>query len=215
MNRRPKSNSVSTLASVTSLIPGRLAFLCASSTAVKGFKESDEGQSMRLISSDLHRTYSPLAADFGPVDLGIVHRFCTAFSTRLGRKDDRLLVYCFEEDMASQANACFLLGSLMVVAFGWTPEEAAAPFTGPSSPVMLRPFRDATFTKNPYPLLLLDCLKGLSKSVSHSWFDWKSFDEEQYRRLDDPYEGDLHRICPRFVAFKGPLAEDSRYRLVR
>ena len=63
-------------------------------------KDSEEGKSMQLISSDLHRTYAPLAADFGPVDLGIVHRFCKAFSKRLVRSDGRILVYCFQKDAA-------------------------------------------------------------------------------------------------------------------
>ena len=150
--------------------------------------------------------------DFGPVNLGVVHRFCAAFSKRLAKQDSRLMVYCFEETLEAQANACFLLASLLVLDCGWTAEEAAEPFTGPSSPVTLRPFRDATFSENPYPLLLLDCLKGLSKSVQRGWFNPKTFDPEEYEHYDSPYNGDLHRICPKFVAFKGPLAEDSPLR---
>ena len=152
--------------STTVLIPGRLAFLCASPTIIQKVKESDFGKSVHMISSDLHRQYSPLALDFGPVNLGVVNRFCAAFSKRLAKQvsHSRLLVYCFEETLEAQANACFLLASLLVLDCDWTAEEAAEPFTGPSSPFTLRPFRDATFSENPYPLLLLDCLKGLSKA---------------------------------------------------
>ena len=162
--------------STTVLIPGRLAFLCASPTIIQKVKESDVGKSVHMISSDLHRQYSPLALDFGPVNLGVVNRFCAAFSKRLAKQvsHSRLLVYCFEETLEAQANACFLLASLLVLDCGWTAEEAAEPFTGPSSPFTLRPFRDATFSENPYPLLLLDCLKGLSKAVQRGWFDQKT-----------------------------------------
>ena len=198
--------------STTVLIPGRLAFLCASPMTVKKIKESDVCKTNRMISSDLHRQYSPLAMDFGPVNLGVVHRFCAAFSKRLAKQDSRLMVYCFEETLEAQANACFLLASLLVLDCCWTAEEAAELFTGPSSPVTLRPFRDATISENPYPLLLLDCLKGLSKSVQFGWFNPKTFDPEEYEHYDSPDNGDLHRICPKFVAFKGPLAKNSPLR---
>ena len=194
---------------VTSLIPGRFGFLCASPATVKQIQQSEQGETIRFISSDLHRQYFPIAADFGPVNLGVVHRFCAAFSKRLKKQEGKLLVYCFEESLGAQANACFLLGSLLVLNYGWTAEAAAQPFTGPSSPVTLRPFRDATFHTCTYPLLLLDCLKGLSKSVQLGWFDAGTFNVTQYTHYDDPCTGDMHRICPKFVAFKGPLAEDS------
>ena len=198
---------------ITTLIPGRLAFLCASPNTVNGLKKNSEfSSSIRLISSDLHRLYTPLAVDFGPVNLGVVHRFCAAFSKRLAKKEGRLMVYCFEETLEAQANACFLLASLLVLDCGWTAEAAAEPFTAPSSPVTLRPFRDATFSENPYPLLLLDCLKGLFKSVQHGWFDTKTFEAAEYEHYDNPYNGDMHRICPKFIAFKGPLAEDNNLR---
>ena len=194
------------------LIPGRLAFWCISSKTLSNFKEGEQGKNMRFISSQLHCHYFPLADDFGPVNLGAVHRFCAAFSRLLAIQDDRLLVYCFQTSLEAQANACFLLGSLLVLNYGWTAEAAAEPFTGPSSPVKLRPFRDATFFACTYPLLLLDCLKGLSKSVQHGWFDMQTFDAILYEHYDNPYTGDLHQICPKFVAFKGPLAEDSPQR---
>ena len=200
------------MARVSNLIPGRLAFLCASPAKVKKIKEIQLDQNSLFVSSDLHRCYIPLVNDFGPVNLGILNRFCTAFSKRLAKQDDRLLVYCFEESFQAQANACFLLGSLLVLNFGWTAEAAAEPFTGPSNLVTLRPFRDATTKANSYPLLLLDCLKGLSKSVQLGWFDMNTFDAKLYAYYDNPLNGDMHRICPKFVAFKGPLAEDSPQR---
>eukprot|EP00961_Rhodomonas_salina_P272335 3680111-Rhodomonas_salina.1 len=37
------------------------------------------------------------------------------------------------------------------------------------------------------------------------WFDARSFDIEAYDALADPDTGgDVHRICPKFVAFRGP-----------
>ena len=59
---------------------------------------------------------------------------------------------------------------------------------------------------------LQDCLKGLEKAVSRGWFNLKTFDSETYWDLDKPISGDLHRICPKFVAMKGPLVCDSKHR---
>ena len=195
------------------LVPNELGFFCGSPGKLKNLKDSEEGRNIRFVSSDLHRQYFPLADDFGPVNLGVVHRFCSAFSKRLSKADGRPLVYCFEEKAEAQANASFLLCCLLLFYYGWTSEEAADAFNGPRGHFTLIPFRDATFSPDPYPLCLGDCLNGLTKAVQLQWFDWRTFDAEQYEYLDSPYNGDMHRICPKFVAFKGPLSDGSPYRL--
>ncbi len=102
------------------LIAGRLAFLSAPKSTIQKIKQSPDGEKSRFVSSDLHNRYHPFADDFGPVNLGIVHRFCVAFSKKIAQDDARLLVYCFDENFQAQANASFLLGSLLMVRFGWT-----------------------------------------------------------------------------------------------
>ena len=52
------------MVSVTSLIPGRFGFMCASPATVKQIQQSEQGAAIRFISSDLHRHYFSLAADF-------------------------------------------------------------------------------------------------------------------------------------------------------
>jgi cell division cycle 14 len=198
---------------VNDLIPGRLAFLSASQETVLRHKKGKEGQNRIFVTSGFHHEYFPLAHDFGPVSLGVVHRFCVAFSDRLSRSANKTLVYCIEQTTAAQANACFLLGSLLVLRFGFTPEQAAEPFTRPSGPVSLRPFRDASSTDHSFPLLLEDCLRGLSKSVKLGWFDIDNFDLQRYEYLENPGNGDIHRVCPKFIAFKGPLAMNSVHRM--
>jgi cell division cycle 14 len=201
------------LGRIGDLIPGRLAFLSTPHEDIARLKDSSAGKNLSFVSSRFHHDYFPLARDFGPVSLGVVHRFCVAISDRLSKSDNKTLVYCFEQTVAAQANACFLLGSLLVLFFGLTAEQASKPFTCPSGPVCLHPFRDASSIDNPFPLLLEHCLKGLSKSVNLGWYDAKCFDARLYEYLEHPEIGDIHCICPRFVAFKGPLAVNSRHRL--
>jgi cell division cycle 14 len=198
---------------ISDLIPGRLAFLSASQEIINRLKKGKEGQNLIFVTSGLHHKYFPLTRDFGPVSLGVVHRFCVALSSRLSRSVNKKLVYCFEQSAAAQANACFILGSLLVLRFGFTAEQASEPFTRPSGPVSLRPFRDASSTDHPFPLLLEDCLRGLSKSVKLGWFDVENFDAGLYEYLENPENGDIHRVCPKFIAFKGPLAMNSVHRM--
>jgi cell division cycle 14 len=197
---------------INDLLPGRLAFLSAPQDTVRTIKNSREGKNLLFVTSGFHHEYFPLTCDFGPVSLGVVHRFCVAFSDRLSRSDKKTLVYCFEQTVEAQANACFLLGSLLVLNFGFTAEQAAEPFTHNSSRVSLCPFRDTSCTSNPFPLLLEHCLRGLSKSVKLGWFNVKTFDARLYEYLENPENGDIHRICPKFIAFKGPLAIESAHR---
>ena len=110
--------------------------------------ESNQGVSD--CGTDLRKNYIPFADDFGPVNLGIVHRFCVALSKYLTRDFGCVLVYCFDDTYQDEANASFLLGSLLALCMGWTPEQAGGPLMSPWSPFKLRSFRDATFAPQPH-----------------------------------------------------------------
>ena len=56
------------------------------------------------------------------------------------------------------------------------------------------------------------CLRGLYRASVIGWYARKTFDSATYDELDDPMNGDIHVICPKFVAFKGPLFHSSQYR---
>jgi cell division cycle 14 len=123
-----------------------------------------------------------------------------------------MIVHCIGDLFEDQANASFLLGALMVTRFGWSAEQAAEPFTCSTAPFTLRPFRDATYTEPTYRLNLRECLAGLLRSIGNGWYGHDNFDIDKYETLDSPCQGDIHEICPKFVAFKGPLSHDSPYR---
>ncbi len=195
------------------LLEGHLAYMTGPKEVTNELKESMAAQGFSLVSSDLHNNYIPFAADFGPVNLGVVHRFCSAFTKRLARSKDigRVLVYCMENIAHAQANASFLLGAFLMINHSWTAEQAAQPFTGPSAPFKLMPFRDATFIDVYYELSLLSCLKGLCRALQNGWFELRSFNIDRYQALDDPGGGDIHQLCPKFIGFKGPLSAGSPY----
>ena len=193
------------------LIPGKLAFASLAAAEVKALQNSLEHHEITYISSALHRAYVPFASDFGPVDLGILHRFCIAFSKRLAKPNAPFIIYCFDRTFASRANACFLLAGFMMLHCGWSLEQASATFQCPHLPFPLKPFRDAMPTKQDFDLRLHDCLSGLSRALALRWYDRRTFSLAKYERLDSPCGGDIHEICPKFVAFKGPLSVGSPY----
>jgi cell division cycle 14 len=196
---------------IRSIVDSQLAVLSGSSDLVKQLKIDFEGCGYRFITSALHKLYDALADDFGPVGLNVVHRFCVAFARRLAKNNAEVLVYCIPESYRDRSNASFLLGAFLMLHFGWSAEQAAEPFTGSNAPFQVQPFRDASSREPAFTLSLRSCLEGLSRAMQLSWFDWKTFDAQTFADLDRPEGGDVHQICPKFVALKGPLAPGSKY----
>ena len=58
------------------LIPGRLAYAALTPVEISEMKDDLRCSNVSVVSSYLHRQYVPLCADFGPVALNVVHRFC-------------------------------------------------------------------------------------------------------------------------------------------
>ena len=187
--------------------------ISASLEYVKNVKKTLENEQVIFITSHLHREYTPFAADFGPVSLGILHRFCSAMAKRLSKTDEILYIYCVEPTFACRANACFLLSAYMMLLEGWNFDKACATFKYPNITFFIRPFRDASYFQQDFDLTLQDCLKGLSQSVSLGWYHPRSFDRRAYDRLGLFASGGVHEICPKLVAFKGPIAAGSVHRL--
>ena len=128
------------------IIPEKLAFIAIHPDRLPLLKRALRGRNATCISSDYHRQYTAFCSDFGPVNLGVVHRFCRALSDKLVQAGSVTLIYCIEPFPEALANACFLLAAFLLLRGGCTPAQAAAPFVGPNAPFPLRPFRDATFT---------------------------------------------------------------------
>ena len=199
---------------ICTIMPNRLAMATGSKAELVALKRQLDPRKYALVSSEYHHCYEPFAADFGPVNISVVHRFCLSFMKRLNKDDGRILVYCIEDNFAAQANASFLLGALLVLKYGWSAARAAEPFIGVDAPFKLPLFRDATFQKHGLGLCLSKCLKGLSGSVQLGWFDTESFSATRYEQLDGPENGDVHQLCPKLVGFKGPLAQNSHHRKI-
>ncbi|CAH6789129.1 Cdc14a [Phodopus roborovskii] len=96
----------------------------------------------------------------------------------------------------------FLLG--YVIYLKKTPEEAYRALLSGSTPPYL-PFRDASFGNCTYNLTILDCLQGIRKGLQHGFFDFETFDVDEYEHYERVENGDFNWIVPgKFLAFSGP-----------
>ncbi|XP_078188773.1 dual specificity protein phosphatase CDC14A isoform X8 [Callithrix jacchus] len=65
--------------------------------------------------------------------------------------------------------------------------------------------RDASFGNCTYNLTILDCLQGIRKGLQHGFFDFETFDVDEYEHYERVENGDFNWIVPgKFLAFSGP-----------
>ncbi|XP_070448508.1 dual specificity protein phosphatase CDC14A isoform X14 [Equus przewalskii] len=139
-------------------------------------------------SIDEELVYENFYADFGPLNLAMVYRYCCKLNKKLKPKKifknipflgklesyslsrKKIVHYtCF--DQRKRANAAFLIGAYAVIYLKKTPEEAyRALLSGSTAPYL--PFRDASFGNCSYNLTILDCLQGIRKRVENGDFNW-------------------------------------------
>ena len=191
------------------VLPSKLGFVLFESEA-QTKKAIMEHRDVYFFSSDLHEEYVPFFQDFGPVNLGVVYQFCKLIRSKISdpRLGSRLCTYYAESDGPRRTNASFLLGAYLVIIQGWSPEDATAVFESMGAG-MLVGYRHALNSQSEFRLSVLDCLRGIKKAMESKWFDMETFDLDRYLLLENPAQFDLHQICPKFVAFRGP---DSRGR---
>jgi len=199
------------LNTIHQILPGKLSFVLFE-TEADTKKAIMEQRDVYFFSSDFHEDYAPFFNDFGPVNLGVVYQFCKLISGKISdpRLGSRVCTYYAEADGPRRTNAAFLLGAYLVIQHGWTPEDTNNFFVGLSAGLLVG-YKHALHAHSDFKLSVLDCLSGIKKAMNSKWFDTQSFDLDRYHLLENPVQFDLHVICPKFVAFRGPDSRDSRF----
>jgi len=186
------------LAEAIEFIPDRLYWV-----AVHTVPRNTQKSHYFCIDNEL--VYEPFFADFGPLNLSMVYRYCKMLEAKLldpGLADKRIIHFC-SHDPKQRANAACLMCAYQVAALGKTVEMAYEPFCAIYPPFL--PFRDATCGVCTFQLTITDCLKGLEESIKHRWFDLNRFDSESYDFYEKVENGDMNWIIPdKFLAFAGP-----------
>ncbi|NXF49081.1 CC14A phosphatase, partial [Oceanites oceanicus] len=156
--------------------------------------------------TDEELVYENFYGDFGPLNLAMLYRYCCKLNKKLKyfSLSRKKIVYYTSFDQRKRANAAFLIGAYAVIYLKKTPEEAYRTLLSGSNPPYL-PFRDASFGNCTYNLTILDCLQGINKALQHGFFDFKTFDVDEYEHYERVENGDFNWIVPgKFLAFSGP-----------
>ncbi|NXY08241.1 CC14A phosphatase, partial [Pteruthius melanotis] len=156
--------------------------------------------------TDEELVYENFYGDFGPLNLAMLYRYCCKLNKKLKyfSLSRKKIVYYTSFDQRKRANAAFLIGAYAVIYLKKTPEEAYRMLLSGSNPPYL-PFRDASFGNCTYNLTILDCLQGVNKALQNGFFDFKTFDVDEYEHYERVENGDFNWIIPgKFLAFSGP-----------
>ncbi|KAG8555959.1 hypothetical protein GDO81_017879 [Engystomops pustulosus] len=156
--------------------------------------------------TDEELVYENFYADFGPLNLALLYRYCCKLNKKLKSfsLSRKKIVHYTSHDQRKRANAAFLIGTYAVIYLKKTPEEAYRALLSGSSPQYL-PFRDASFGNCTYNLTILDCLHGIRKALHLGFFNFENFDVDEYEHYERVENGDFNWIVPgKFLAFSGP-----------
>ncbi|XP_042271572.1 dual specificity protein phosphatase CDC14AB isoform X1 [Thunnus albacares] len=150
--------------------------------------------------------YENFYADFGPLNLAMLYRYCCKLNKKLKSftLTRKRIVHYTSFDQKKRSNAAVLIGGYAVIYLKKTPEEAYRALISGSNASYL-PFRDASFGNCTYNLTVLDCLQGIRKALQHGFFNFETFDVDEYEHYERVENGDLNWIVPgKFLAFSGP-----------
>jgi len=161
-----------------------------------------------LFSTDDELVYCRYNADFGPLNLAMLYRFCDTLNRKLKLPSlaCKRIVYYTGVEVCKRTNAAFLVGSYAILYLGRTAHEAYVTIAVGLGSVF-KPFRDASAGPNTYNLTLMDTLSAVEKALQLRFLDFKSFNVEEYEHYEKVENGDINWIVPnKFLAFSSPHA---------
>lgn len=129
---------------------------------------------------DNELVYEPFNKDFGPLNLAKTHKYMRELVRLLSdpKYSDSKIFHYTSTRFDKQANSCFLMGAFMVVVLKMCAEDAWDTFLPYHS--IIKPFRDASYGECYYDCTVFHCLKGLELAVMHGWYNFRTFDPQEY-----------------------------------
>ena len=171
--------------------------------SISSHPQSTETRKYFTIDYDL--VYEPYFADFGPLHLGHVVRFCRALRERVQDLPPGAdIVFYTSHHGHQRANAGCLIACYCVAVLGMSPTRAWSLFDSAYPPFLS--FRDASYGVSTFSLTIFDIISGLHKAMQLKWFDVDTFDLVEYTKYEQVEEGDWQWIVPnRIIAFSSPI----------
>lgn len=96
------------------------------------------------------------------------------------------------------------MAGFMILIAGYPADKAMNLVVGAQPPPFIA-FRDASLGPPMYHLNLHDCVKSIEKAIKFKWFDFQSFDADEYEHYERVENGDFNWIIPnKILSFCGP-----------
>ncbi|KAE8610849.1 hypothetical protein XENTR_v10012261 [Xenopus tropicalis] len=156
--------------------------------------------------TDEEFVYENFYADFGPLNLAQLYRYCCKLNKKLKSfsLSRKKIVHYTSFEQRKRANAGFLISAYAIIYLKKSPEEVYRALLSGTNAQYL-PFRDASFGSCTYNLTILDCLQGIRKALYFGFFNFENFDADEYEHYERVENGDFNWIVPgKFLAFSGP-----------
>ncbi|CAI4225774.1 unnamed protein product [Auanema sp. JU1783] len=195
----PGLNPESSYGNTVELIRDQLYYSC--------FSENTEVDvDVKYIRLSDHVHYEPFYSDFGPLNLSVLYHFSQCLHQLVSAKKRKVVVYA-SSDEEERLNGAYIVGAYMIIYHGMTADAAYLKLEMAQPPKFIG-FRDAAMGEPTYLLHLHDVLRSVEKALQFKWFDFKTFDAQEYEFYERVENGDLNWIIPsKILSFCGPHNE--------
>ena len=165
------------LSGAIEIVPGRLFYAALRATP----RNTTDAH---FFSTDNELVYWNFFLDFGPLNLGQLFRFCQQLNAKLNdrRLAGKRIIYYSGTHAHRRTNSVFLICAWSCLFLERSAEEAYAPFRGIYPP--FPPFHDASPCICTFNVTILDCLKGMCKAIDRGFFNFETFDVEEYEYFE-------------------------------
>jgi len=184
------------------VLPQRLYFIVLRAPP-RANASSHTTRSAHYFSIDDELVYWNFFLDFGPLNLGQLYRFSALLNSKMtdSRLSKKIIYFFCGSEGTKRANAAVLICAWQILYMGRTPDEAFEEFRGAAFPA----FHDASPCVCTYKLGVLDVLRGLAKAKLYNFFNFDTFDVQEYEFFEQVENGDLNWIIDnKILAFAGP-----------
>eukprot|EP01066_Platyproteum_vivax_P013599 Platyproteum_vivax@DN6148_c0_g1_i3.p1 len=193
------------LQSAVEIIVGKLYWVCLTSGTAP-----HDTQNTHYFTIDNDLVYENFNEDFGPLNLGLTHKYCAYLNAKLHHDaftKKRIIHWCANSP-DKRNNSAYLMCAFQIAMLKKTADVSYTPFQN-VTPAFL-PYRDAGYGAWDYNCLMISCLRGFERACQLGWYNFETFDIKSYSKYDRIDFGDMHWIVPnKFLAFSGPSNSSS------
>lgn len=161
-----------------------------------------------FFNADEELQYEPFNKDFGPLSIGLTHRYCCELVRLLNdpKYENCKIYHWTSTKYDNQANMACMMCCFQVIILNRSAEEAWSRFKGHHHKFV--PFRDASAGSCTYNCHIDEIVQGLEWAIKLGWYSFKDFDVQEYEYYERLENGDLNWIVPgKVLAFMGPAGK--------